>query len=322
MNRKSRSSSWGCWRWERWSSGCWARARPASSAAPATRCRRLSTAATCPSPPRRRRRSSPHPRRRRHPRRIPGCAISPPDSSPPCSSLAASIELNQPQPSAIQCDGSSTSLLHVTLRNRFGNVVDDGTPVEFSASTARHRPTSRSRRTARRRPPSSLLRLVLVRAERERPIRRNGDRHPPPLPAELGLPTIAATKLKSPLRPDAPPLQPVARRRYQQPARAVETPISPPICFPGQTSPPCTPLSPPECDPNVQTTPPMRATEPTSAAANGGTRRPDYIGTPELVDGKIRVPVNTTESTDPYSGFNIHLLFNQATCFTGQSGQR
>ena len=61
-----------------------------------------------------------------------GCAISPPNASPPCSALAASIELMRPDPSAIPCDGVSASILRVFVRNIHGNPVDDGTPVQFS----------------------------------------------------------------------------------------------------------------------------------------------------------------------------------------------
>jgi hypothetical protein len=35
-----------------------------------------------------------------------------------------------------------------------------------------------------------------------------------------------------------------------------------------------------------------------------------YIGTPELIGGRIHVPVNTTASTDPFVGFNAHLVWD------------
>ena len=243
----------------------------------------------------------------------PGCAISPPDSSPPCSSLAASIELNQPQPSAIQCDGSSTSLLHVTLRNRFGNVVDDGTPVQFSVFNGS--PSPYFALTKNGQAETSIVIYsdsysyepnVSVRSgEMETAIRLRC------LP-NSGCPLSPPPDSSPPCGPTPFPCNPSPGADINSPPCAVETPISPPICFPGQTSPPCTPLSPPECDPNVQTTPPCAPPSPPPPPPTGGIGGQIYIGTPELIDGKIRVPVNTTESTRPVlSGFNIHLVFDR-----------
>src|SRR5438445_9628959 len=45
------------------------------------------------------------------------------------------------------------------------------------------------------------------------------------------------------------------------------------------------------------------------ASGTGGTIS---IGAPSLLNGQIVVPINTTATTDPYSGFNIHLRFDGA----------
>ena len=97
----------------------------------------------------------PHPHRRRI-RAQSGCAISPPDSSPPCSSLATSIELNRPNLPPSSATAPAPRRLTSTVRDQpRQRRLMMGRPCSSRSSTARHRPTSRSRRTARRRPPSS-----------------------------------------------------------------------------------------------------------------------------------------------------------------------
>lgn len=156
----------------------------------------------------------------------PGCAISPPQSSPPCSSLAHSIELDQPVPSAIACDGFSNSLLHVTLRNQFGNVVDDGTPVQFSVFNGSPSPYFALTKNGQ----ASTSIVVYSDAYSYQPnvTVRSGEME---------------TAIRLRCRPNSGcPLSPPAS---VSPPCGVQTPISPPICAPNQTSPPCTPLSPP-----------------------------------------------------------------------------
>ncbi len=247
-----------------------------------------------------------------------GCAISPPNASPPCSALAASIELMRPDPAAISCDGISASVLRVFVRNILGNPVDDGTPVQFSVYNGSPSPyfaltkggaaataiviysdaySFQPNVTVRSGDMETAIRLR-CKPNSGCPLSPPPNASPPcgPTPVPCN-PSPGAGVNSTPCQPPPFTCNPSPGiGDVNSPPCVIVTPISPPICAPNQTSPPCTPLSPPPAPP-----PPT-----------GGTGGQIYIGTPELINGKLRVPVNTTASTDPYRGFNAYLTWSGA----------
>src|SRR5207302_366565 len=64
-------------------------------------------------------------------------------------------------------------------------------------------------------------------------------------------------------------------------------------------------------------TPTPIAITPIPTVETGGTIS---IGMPSLLNGQILVPVNTTATTDPYAGFNIHLRFDGTLLTASQVG--
>src|SRR5207248_277392 len=100
------------------------------------------------------------------------------------------------------------------------------------------------------------------------------------------------------------------------------TPLSPPPCDPQQSSPPCPTATPTPipCNPSPGSgpnSPPCPTPTPCNPSVYswlcpvqpvaGGEL---YIGTPEIVGGKIRVPINTTLSPNTFMGFNVDLVFD------------
>ena len=75
-------------------------------------------------------------------------------------------------------------------------------------------------------------------------------------------------------------------------------------------------MSPPECDPNEQTTPPCAPPSPPPSLSIGGEI---YFGTTELIDGKIRVPINTTETRDPYNAVQRSIVVTDEALLTFSS---
>ncbi len=252
--------------------------------------------------------------------------------------LVASIELMQPDPAAIVCDGIHSSSLRVFVRDPFGNAVFDGTPVYFSVINGSATPyfalTNGGRAStsaviysdAYSQTPNVEVRAGgMETAIRVRCLPNSGGPLSPP-PFECN-PSPGIGNVNSPPCATPLPCNPSPGADVNSPPCAVKTPISPPVCAPNQTSPPCTPLSPPPCDPkrvsapcptatptpfpcnpNVPSTPPCAPPPPPTNGIGGRI----FIGTPELINGKLRVPVNTTASQDPYFGFNAHLVWDGA----------
>jgi hypothetical protein len=227
----------------------------------------------------------------------PGCAISPPDASPPCSAIAASIELMRPDPSAIPCDGRSASIVRVFLRNSSGDPVDDGTPVLFSVFNGT--PSPYYAVTHGGSASASIVIYSDAYSQQPNVVVTSGD-----LETAVRLrcipnsdcPVSPPPDTSPPCGPTPFPCNPSPGADFNSPPCATPTPISPPAC--GLESPPCWPFSPP----SAPSPPP-----PPPTTGSGGEI---YIGTPYFVDGKIRVPVNTTASQDAFAGFNVQLAFS------------
>ncbi len=122
-----------------------------------------------------------------------------------------------------------------------------------------------------------------------------------------GCPLSPPPNASPPCGPTPFPCNPSPGAGLMSPPCAFVPPPSPPICAPNQTSPPCVPPSPPPCDPNVPSPPCAPVSPPPGPTSIGGQI---YIGAPELIGGKIRVPVNTTSAQDRFSGFNVSLVFD------------
>jgi hypothetical protein len=241
------------------------------------------------------------------------------------ASRGASIELDQPSPAAIRCDGNEPSSLRVSVRDSDGHTVKDGTPVRFSVFNGSASPPSVT--TGKGRASTSVVvysdlyslqpNVVVDVGDLEAAIRVRcrPDSGCPLSPPPNASPPCGEPKPCNP-SPGSGPMSPPCAPLSPPPCNP-NAPSTPPCATPtpypcnpspgtGPMSPPCAPLSPPPCDPNVPPFSPPCASPPTPTGIGGRI----FIGTPSFVKGKIVVPVYTTTSTSPYSAFNVHLLFD------------
>ncbi|MDE3096831.1 MAG: hypothetical protein KGK07_12660 [Chloroflexota bacterium] len=217
--------------------------------------------------------------------------VSPPPVSPPCGPSAAAhvIQLST-TPEEIVCNGIKGAQVNVRALVDASTSVADGTPVFFQVLGG----------------PGSLDPYVAYTL--------NGNAGtfvrfgPSPYPIGAFHVQVDVGRIEATIRifctPQAPPPLPPCSPSppASSPPCAPPTPRPTPLpCTPGAVSPPPCPVSPPP------------------APSIGGRIS---IGTPALSGGDIVVPVLTSASQDPYSGFNATVAFDTSllTYTTGTSG--
>ena len=206
--------------------------------------------------------------------------VSPPPVSPPCAPVAPAhvIQLST-TPDEIICNGIKGAQVNVRVLVDASTSVADGTPVFFQVLGG----------------PGYLNPYVAYTL--------NGDAStfvrfgPSPYPIGAFRVQVDVGRVEATIRifctPQSPPSPPPCPPSPPQ--------VSPPCVPPSPTPQPCTPGGP------VPVSPPQCPVSPPPAPSIGGRIS---IGTPTLSGANLIVPVLTSASQDPYTGFNATVAFD------------